>query len=89
MKYVLDASVALKWELPEADSDKAIVLGNDFAHGTYQLVAPDVYPAEFSHALVRAQRRNILTEEEASRALLRMLKLLPLLFPIVPLLPRV
>lgn len=26
MKYVLDASVALKWVLPESDSDKALAL---------------------------------------------------------------
>jgi hypothetical protein len=31
MKYVLDASDALKWVLPEADSDKAIRLQEDFS----------------------------------------------------------
>lgn len=41
MKYVLDASVGLKWVLPEDDSDKAIALGLQYQSGVHELIAPD------------------------------------------------
>lgn len=88
MRYVLDASVALKWELPESDSDKAIALRDDFLGRRHELLAPDVFPVEVAHALVRAERKNILTSSEGAHALSRMLQELPQLFSSVLLLPR-
>ena len=44
MKYVLDSNVALKWVLPEADSDKAIKIRDEFGQGIHQLLSPDVFP---------------------------------------------
>ncbi len=38
MKYVLDSSVAFKWEVPETDSDKANLLRDDIRNAT--AVAP-------------------------------------------------
>ena len=35
MKYVLDASVAFKWAVPETDSDKANRLREDYRQGTH------------------------------------------------------
>src|SRR5437870_2281297 len=46
MKYVLDSSVALRWVLPEPDSDKADRLRDDFRNATHELLAPDVFPVE-------------------------------------------
>jgi predicted nucleic acid-binding protein len=43
MKYVLDASVAVKWVLPEADSAKAISLRDDYRKGVHELIAPDIF----------------------------------------------
>ena len=42
MNYVLDASVALKWILPEADSDKAAGCGMilEIANASFVLVPP-------------------------------------------------
>lgn len=60
MKYVLDASVGLKWVLPEVDSDKAIKLQEDFANGIHQLLAPDTFPVEIAHALTRAERQRLI-----------------------------
>jgi hypothetical protein len=40
MKYVLDASVALKWVLAEADSAKAIDLRDQFRKQLHDLLAP-------------------------------------------------
>ena len=42
MRYVLDSSVALKWVLPEADSDRADRLRDDFRNALHDLIAPDV-----------------------------------------------
>jgi hypothetical protein len=44
MKYILDASVAFKWEVFEADSDKANRLRDDFRNGIHELLAPDFFP---------------------------------------------
>jgi predicted nucleic acid-binding protein len=49
MKYVIDSSVAFKWSIKEADSDKADAILNDFLLGTHELHAPDFYPVELAH----------------------------------------
>ena len=61
MKYVLDSNVALKGVLPEADSDRAIQLRDDFHSGTHELIAPDVFPVECLHALTKAERQSRIT----------------------------
>jgi hypothetical protein len=46
MKYVLDASVALKWVLSEPDSPAALNLRDTFTRGVHELIAPDTFLAE-------------------------------------------
>jgi predicted nucleic acid-binding protein len=58
MKYVIDSNVALKWVLPEPDTDKAIRLRDDFRNAIHELLAPDVFPVEILHALTRAERQK-------------------------------
>ena len=58
MKYVLDSSVAFKWEVPETDSDKANLLRDDFRNAVHELLAPDFFPLELAHALTRAERQG-------------------------------
>jgi predicted nucleic acid-binding protein len=58
MKYVVDSSVIFKWEVPEADSDKANLLRDDFRNSIHELVAPDFVPLELAHALTRAERQG-------------------------------
>jgi predicted nucleic acid-binding protein len=53
MKYVLDASVALKWVLPEKDTSKAVLLRNAYRQSLHELMAPDIFPAEIAHALAK------------------------------------
>src|SRR5947209_124177 len=65
MKYVLDSSVAAKWGLPEADSDKALRLRNEFSQGAHKLLAPDVFSVEVAHALTRAERQGRIAVGEA------------------------
>jgi len=58
MKFVLDASVALKTVLKEPDSAAAIALRDDFKNQVHELIAPDTLPIEIAHALTRAERRE-------------------------------
>jgi predicted nucleic acid-binding protein len=60
MKYVVDASVALKWVLTEPDSNKALSLRDDFRNQLNELLAPDILPVELAHALTRAERKGII-----------------------------
>ncbi len=59
MNYVLDASVALKWVLPEADSDKARRLRDDSRNRVHFLLAPDFFPVEIAHALTRRTQKIV------------------------------
>jgi len=44
MRYVLDSGVAFKCLVPEAHTDKAIRLRDDYRAGVHELLAPDVFP---------------------------------------------
>jgi predicted nucleic acid-binding protein len=55
MRYVLDSCVAVKWVLPEADSQKALALRDDYLNGTHELIAPDVFKVEVAQAIRTAQ----------------------------------
>lgn len=88
MKYVLDASVVLKWVLPEADTPRAVRLRNAYRQKLNELLAPDIFAAEVAHSLTRAERRGIFTPPEGARRLLLVLRTAPLLYPSLPLLRR-
>jgi predicted nucleic acid-binding protein len=88
MRLVIDSSVALKWVLPESDSDRALIIRDEFALGLHELLAPDVFPVEIGHALARAERKNILVPPEGSQRLAALLAILPALYSCLPLLPR-
>jgi predicted nucleic acid-binding protein len=88
MRYVLDASVAVKWVLPEPDAAKALALRDDCRNGIHQLLAPESFAIEVAHALTRAERRGILQPPQALLRLRNVLSIVPRLFPSLPLLPR-
>jgi predicted nucleic acid-binding protein len=88
MKYVLDSSVALKWVLPEPDSDRALRLRADFQAALHEFLAPDVFPAEVGHALTRAERRKIIPVGLASIYAAKILATAPRLQSYLPLLGR-
>ena len=88
MKYVLDASVAVKLVLPEHDSDKALALEADFRNQIHDLIAPDTFPVEVAHALTKAERRGLLLPGQAAARLSRILVYPPDLMPYLPLLSR-
>jgi predicted nucleic acid-binding protein len=86
MRYVLDASVALKWVLNEPDAAKARQLRDDFRNAVHELTAPDSFPLEIAHALTKAQRRGLIPD--AWRLWLDIMTTAPQLFPSLPLTPR-
>lgn len=59
MRIVVDASVALKWVLDEADSEAAVALRDN------DLMAPVLWLAEAANALWRRVRVNEIAAEEA------------------------
>jgi predicted nucleic acid-binding protein len=88
MKFVLDASIAIKWVLPEPDSAKALALQNDFRENSHELLAPDTLPVEVAHALTRAERQGLLMPGEAAVRLIDILATGPELHSYLVLLPR-
>jgi predicted nucleic acid-binding protein len=67
MNLVLDASVAAKWLLAEADSDKAAALFQAWTAKRIGLLAPEILPAEVSSALWKRVIRGLLPAVEALR----------------------
>ena len=85
---VLDASVAMKWVLPEIDTLKAVRLRNEYRQGLRELIAPDVFIPEVAHALTKMERRGIVPVGFAERRMLNIINCLPDLFPTLPLVRR-
>jgi predicted nucleic acid-binding protein len=88
MKYVLDSAVALKWVLPEILADKAKQLRDDYDNHIHELIAPDVFPIEVSHALVRAERKKLIPIGQAAALLVDVMNSSPALTSYLPLLSR-
>ena len=88
MRYVLDSSVAFKWFVPEIDSDKAIRILDDFTAQVHELLCPDVFPIELTHALTRAERQGRVTPDEGSQIFADLIHTLPDVWLSLPLLPR-
>jgi len=65
MRLVVDASVALKWVLPERESPWAL----DLLSGGDELILPDFWLAEGTNVLWLQVRRKILTAREAHACL--------------------
>jgi predicted nucleic acid-binding protein len=88
VRYVLDSSVALKWFLGEPDSDRALRLRDAARAAAHELLAPDFFPAEVTHALTRAERQGQITPAEGASFVSDLLAELPDLHPSLPLVPR-
>ncbi len=88
MRLVLDSSVALKWVLSEKDIPQAVRLRNEFRNGQHELLAPDIFPAEVSHALTRAERRGVIRPPSSIKRLNNVLIYALALYAYLPLLSR-
>lgn len=73
IRYVVDASVAIKWFVPEIHTSAALRLLNDEA----RLLAPDLLLPEFGNILWKRVRRGELAEK-AARAVLQAFTAVPL-----------
>lgn len=88
MKYVMDSSVMVKWVLAEPDSDKALRLRDDLRNSVHELLSPDIFTVEASHALTRAERQTRIAVGQARTLLLDILTTPPHVFPFQPFLLR-
>lgn len=60
MKYVVDASVAVLWELNDADDDKARRLRVDYQNRIHELFSPETIIWETANSLLKAERQKII-----------------------------
>ncbi len=88
MTSVLDASVGLKWVLPEVDSDKATRVRDEFARGIRELIAPDIFLVEVAHTLAKTERRGLILPSEGATKLIDITFFMPDLHSYLALLPR-
>jgi predicted nucleic acid-binding protein len=88
MKFILDASVALKWVLQEPDSPKADALRQAYRANIHFLLAPEVFTVEVAHGLTKAARRNIIRDDQVDVLLAELFTTLPDLHASFPLIPR-
>ena len=65
MTLIVDASVAVKWVLPEADSDKAVAL----RASDVDIIAPSLVIAELGNAIWKSATRGDMTAANAQHAL--------------------
>jgi predicted nucleic acid-binding protein len=68
---ILDASVAGKYLVPEADSDKAQALIRDWEQGKTELKAPQILPAEVASLLRKRILKGLLPASVATELFLR------------------
>lgn len=68
-RVCVDASVAVKWLLPEDDSDKAVALLNDALGGDTEVIAPPHFPAEVTSAVYKRLRAGEIKLDEAQERL--------------------
>ena len=81
MRYVLDCSVAVKWFVPEDDSDRALALLAKYQDLTVDFVSVETVHSEFGMRFGAALRRDRLDVAQARHAL-QVFLALPL--PLVP-----
>jgi predicted nucleic acid-binding protein len=67
MKYVVDASVGVRWELQANDSDKARRLRADYANRIHELLAPETIIWETANSLIKAERQKNVPTGDAQR----------------------
>jgi predicted nucleic acid-binding protein len=88
MRLVLDFSVALKWVMPEIDSDKADLRRLGFRNGTHEFLAPEIFTVEAAHALTRAERQGRVSVGKSRMLFLDLLTTQPHFHSFQPLLLR-
>jgi predicted nucleic acid-binding protein len=75
MKYVLDATIAARWYIPQHGMVKALQLRLDYRLGVHELLAPDYMPIECGELLLRAERSGVLSTGDTETHLLNLASL--------------
>ena len=88
MRYVLDASAALRWVLPRPNSGKALQLRADFQNSVHELIAPSIFSGEVASALTKAERQKLIAVGDARPLPGRVVRTPPVMHPYEPLLDR-
>ncbi len=65
---VVDASVAIKWAIPEQGQTKSLELLNASLENRLDLLAPKLWLSEIASVLSKQCRRKLLTQDQALRA---------------------
>jgi predicted nucleic acid-binding protein len=65
MKYVLDASVAIKWVIVEPDSNTATRLREEYRNAIHELLAPESFTIECAYSLTKKRRQRLLPDARA------------------------
>jgi len=65
MRFVVDASVAAKWLVREADSDKAEALLIQWKQGDFDLLAPEIVLAEIGSMIWKKSLRGLMPPDAA------------------------
>jgi len=76
---VVDASVAVKWILPENDTPRALGIQEKYQDEQIDLVAPYLVVSEVANVLWKRERRGDLSSAEAQRAFVQFLRDSPIL----------
>ena len=88
MTYVLDCSTAVKWEVNEPDSSKAIRLRDECRNGTLELLVPDIFPLEVANALYTAEMKGNIAPGRFEHRLADILAVGAIVYQSTSLLPR-
>ncbi len=70
-RFVIDASVGIKWVLHEADSDKALSIVSE----RIERIVPDLFFSEIGNVLWKNIRNGHLSAEEGQQALQRLFRI--------------
>ena len=65
MPVVVDASVALKWVISEADTEDALGLWDRWQESAERVIAPPIFKPEVTNALHQGVRRRFLSRRDA------------------------
>jgi predicted nucleic acid-binding protein len=86
-RFVIDASVGMKWLVAEPGSDAADILLDRSRTGAIALLAPDVFAAEVANAVwKRARLLREISDEDAQGLIARLQRVMPALVSSVGLL---
>jgi predicted nucleic acid-binding protein len=89
MKYAIDASVGIQWEVSEPLSTKACDLRNAFRLGIHELLTTDLFPTEVANGLLVAERRGRILSGQGAQFLANILTVrVPIHSALPDLLPR-